>query len=121
VTNMFDKYFTPEQMEELKQRREVVGEARIHEVEAEWPELIALVKAEMDKGTDPADERVQELARRWMGLVQEFTGGNPAIAESVKTMYKEEPALQVPAMDMSAMRPAMEYIGKAMQAGKKPA
>jgi len=121
VTNMFDKYFTPEQMEELKQRREVVGEARIKEVEAEWPELIALVKAEMDKGTDPADERVQQLARRWMGLVQEFTGGNPGITESVKTMYKEEPGLQVPRMDMSAMRPAMEYIGRAMQAGKKPA
>jgi hypothetical protein len=36
-------------------------------------------------------------------------------------MYKEEPALQVPRMDMSAMRPAMEYINKAMQGGKKPA
>jgi hypothetical protein len=73
----------------------------------------------MDKGTDPADERVQQLARRWMGLVQEFTGGNPGIAESVKTMYKEETTMQVPGMDMSAMRQAMEYIGKAMQAGGK--
>jgi MerR family transcriptional regulator, thiopeptide resistance regulator len=121
VTNMFDKYFTPEQMEEIKKRGEVVGEARIHQVEAEWPELIALVKAEMDKGTDPADERVQQLARRWMGLVQEFTGGNPGITESVKTMYKEETSLQVPGMDMSAMRQAMGFINEAMQAGKKPA
>jgi len=119
VTNMFDKYFTPEQMEEIKQRGEVVGQARIQEVEAEWPQLIALVKAEIDKGTDPADERVQELARRWTGLVQEFTGGNPGITESVGRMYKEETTMQVPGMDMSAMRQAMEYIGKAMQAGKK--
>ena len=82
---------------------------------------MAEVQAEIDRGTDPADPRAQELARRWMGLVQEFTGGDPGITESVKTMYKEEPGLQVPRMDMSAMRPAMEYIGKAMQAGRKPA
>jgi MerR family transcriptional regulator, thiopeptide resistance regulator len=118
---MFDKYFTPEQMEEIKKRGEIVGAARIREVEAEWPELIALVKAEMDKGTDPADERVQQLARRWMGLVQEFTGGDPGITQSLNTMYKQETTMQVPGMDMSAMRQAMGYINKAVQAGKKPA
>ena len=37
------------------------------------------VRAEMEAGTDPSDKRVQVLAARWMGLVEEFTGGDPGI------------------------------------------
>lgn len=118
VTTMLDKYYTPEQLEELKQRKETLGEDRIRQVEGEWPELMAQVRAEMDRGTDPADERVQELARRWMGLVREFTGGNPGIQQSLGRMYKEEST--VAGMDTSPMREMMEYVGKAMAAAKKP-
>src|SRR5207247_1764250 len=75
--NKMEKHFTPEQMKEIKERGRTLGEERIHQVEAEWPQLIEQVRAEMDKGTDPADERVQALAKRWMALVNEFTGGNP--------------------------------------------
>jgi DNA-binding transcriptional MerR regulator len=117
VTNMLDKYYTPEQMEELRQRREALGEDRIRQAEGEWKELMEQVQAEMDRGTDPADERVQQLARRWMGLVQEFTGGNPGIARSVGRMYQEETT--VAGLDTAYMRQMMEYVGKAM-AAKKP-
>ena len=117
VTTMLDKYYTPEQMEELRQRREALGEDRMRQVEGEWKELMEQVQAEMDRGTDPADERVQQLARRWMGLVQEFTGGNPGITQSLGRMYKEETT--VAGMDTAHMRPMMEYVGKAM-AAKKP-
>jgi DNA-binding transcriptional MerR regulator len=117
VTTMLDKYYTPEQMEELKQRREALGEDRIRQAEGEWKELMEQVQAEMDRGTDPADERVQQLARRWMGLVQEFTGGNPGIARSVGRMYQEETT--VAGLDTAHMRQMMEYVGKAM-AAKKP-
>ena len=88
---MTEKYFSPEQLEELKQRKEDVGEERIQEVQQEWPRLIAEVRAEMDKGTDPSDPKVQELAARWNALVQEFTGGNPEMAQSVRNMYDNEP------------------------------
>jgi MerR family transcriptional regulator, thiopeptide resistance regulator len=118
VTTMLDKYYTPEQMEELRQRREALGEDRIRQAEGEWKELMAQVQAEMDRGTDPADERVQQLARRWMGLVQEFTGGNPGITQSLGRMYKEETT--VAGMDTAHMRQMMEYVGKAMAATKKP-
>lgn len=118
VTTMLDKYYTPEQMEELKQRREALGEDRIRQAEGEWKELMEQVQAEMDQGTDPADERVQQLARRWMGLVQELTGGNPGITQSLGRIYKEETA--VAGMDTAHMRQMMEYVGKAMAASKKP-
>ncbi len=116
VTNMIGKYYTPEQMEQMKQRREMLGEDHIRQAEAEWPELIAKVQAEMDRGTDPADERVQALARRWKELVEEFTGGDPGIAKSVGRMWQEETTIH--GMDTGNMRSLMGYVQKAWAAGK---
>ena len=84
---MVDRYYTPEQMETLRKRGEQVGEARIREVEGEWAELQAAVRAEMAKGTDPASELVRALARRWASLVREFTGGDQGIASSLQRMW----------------------------------
>lgn len=81
VTSMLEKYFTPEQMAELKKRSEMLGEGKIHQAENEWPQLIAKVRAEMDQSTDPASEPVQRLAKRWLELINEFTGGDPEIAQ----------------------------------------
>lgn len=114
---MFDKYYTPEQLQGLLERREQVGEERIRQVEAEWPELIAQVRAEMDKGSDPASAAVQALARRWMALVHEFTGGNPGIEKSLQSMYQQEQT--VAGKDVGAMRPMMAFIDKALAAAKK--
>jgi len=112
---MHEKYFTPEQLEELRQRSETVGAQRIREVEGEWPKLIAEVRQEMEKGTDPADPRVQEMARRWIGLVREFSGGNPGIEKGVATLYRQEPG----AMQQSGLDPAIfEYVNRAIQAAK---
>ncbi|HEY3571773.1 MAG TPA: MerR family transcriptional regulator [Thermoanaerobaculia bacterium] len=116
VTNMIGKYYTPEQMEQMKQRREMLGEDHIRQAEAEWPELIAKVQAEMDRGTDPADERVQALARRWKELVEEFTGGDPGIAKSVGRMWQEE--TNIHGMDTGNMRSLMGFVQKAWAAGK---
>jgi DNA-binding transcriptional MerR regulator len=115
--NMLDKYYTPEQLEQIKERGRQAGEERIREVEAEWPKLMAEVQAEMAKGSDPASEPVQALARRWMGLVHEFTGGDPGIADSLRKMYEQED--NIAGMDVAAMRPMMEYIDKAIAAAKK--
>jgi DNA-binding transcriptional MerR regulator len=116
-TTMFEKYYTTEQMEALKQRGEALGPEHIRQVEGEWPELMAKVQAEMDQGTDPADERVQALARRWRELIAEFTGGDPGIEKSLNRMYKEETTVQ--GMDTGNMRAMGEYIGRAWQAGKR--
>ena len=117
VTNMIGKYYTPEQMEQLKQRRETLGEDHIHQVEAEWPELMAKVQAEMEKGTDPADERVQALARRWKELVEEFTGGDPGIAKSLGNLWQGETTVH--GMDTGNMRSLMGYVQKAWAAAPR--
>ncbi len=115
--SMYEKYYTPEQLEELKQRRETVGEERIREVEAEWPRLMEEVRVEMERGTDPADPRVQELARRWMGLVAEFTGGDPGIERSLRNLYQGEQ--EVHGMQTGPMREMGEYVGRAFAASKQ--
>jgi MerR family transcriptional regulator, thiopeptide resistance regulator len=115
VMTMIEKYYTSQQLEQLKQRKELVGEARIQEVQAEWPRLMAEVKAAMDAGTAPADPKAQELARRWVGLVNEFTGGDPGIFRSLSTMYQNEDTVR--GMNVPDMRPLMEYVRSAMAAG----
>lgn len=106
-------YYTPEQLQALEQRRHQLGEEEIRRVERAWPELIAKVQAEMERGTDPADARVQELAREWQGLVEEFTGGDPGITESLRTMYRSEPEVSRQAGLNSEL---FAYISKAMTA-----
>jgi DNA-binding transcriptional MerR regulator len=112
---MFEKHFTPDQLQEIQARGRQIGQERIREVEAEWPRLITEVRAAMESGTDPASTEVQQLAQRWMGLVREFTGGNPGIQQGLNKMYSEEPE----ARERTGIDPAlMEYVGKAIAAAK---
>lgn len=109
-----ESYYTPEQLEMLKGRKLQVGEERIRQVEAEWPKLIAQVRAAMDCGADPAGEEVQALAGRWKALVEEFTGGDTGIAQNLQRMYEQEPA----AREQSGVDPALfAYIKQAMAVG----
>jgi MerR family transcriptional regulator, thiopeptide resistance regulator len=114
MSERLNKYYTPEQVEYLEQRRREVGEERIREAEAEWAELIEAVRAEMEAGTDPSAERAQDLARSWMGLVGEFTGGDPGIERSVGNMWRQE--RDIHGFDTAEMREMMAYVSEAMAA-----
>jgi len=115
AVKVIEKHYTPEQLAWLEERRKTVGEERIREVEAEWPRLIAEVRAEMEQGTDPTSERMQALAKRWLGLVEEFTGGNPEIAAAVRRLYQEEPSVR----ERSGIdEELMTYVMRAQQALK---
>jgi MerR family transcriptional regulator, thiopeptide resistance regulator len=118
MSERVEKYYTPGQLETLARRREEIGEERIREVEAEWPELIAAVETEMQRGTDPTDERVQALARRWMELVEAFTGGDPGIRRSLDNVWQQED--EVAGYDTTKMRASMQYIGRAIAAANEP-
>lgn len=110
---MFDKYYSKEQLKDLEERRKQIGEERIKEIEAEWPKLMAEVKNHMDQGTSPKSQEVQDLAKRWMELVHEFTGGNKGIETSLNNMYQNES--QVAGMDTGEMRKMMQFIQEALK------
>ena len=90
---MFEKYYTPEQLEKLENRRTDLGEDRIREAEGEWAALIAEVATAVKDAVEPTSEPAIGLARRWMDLIRQFTGADPGIARSVATMYEKEPQL----------------------------
>jgi DNA-binding transcriptional MerR regulator len=115
VINMSEslkKYYTLEQLEYLEERRRKVGEERVRAAEAEWAELMEQVRAEMEAGTDPSDERVQVLAARWMGLVGEFTGGDPGIERSLGNMWQQEENIH--GIDTGEVREMGEYVSRAL-------
>ena len=91
ASTLMEKYFTPEQMQEIKRRGEELGPERIHAVEQEWPSVIAGMQTAMQLEKDPASDEVQALARRWRALVREFTGGNAGVQSSLNTLYRENP------------------------------
>ncbi len=111
---MLEKYYTPEQLETLKQRQESLGEERIRQSQADWQNLIMQVQREMEKGTDPTSEPMQQLARRWFELIEEFTGGDAGIKESLFAMYQQEDPKH---LTQSAVDRALyEYMNKAIAA-----
>jgi DNA-binding transcriptional MerR regulator len=111
VMTMFEKYYTPEQLAELKQRADAMGPEGMQKVQDDWKQLFEDVRAEMAKGSDPKSEAVQKLAGRWRALIEAFTGGNPEIARSLSNMYKSEPG----AASQFGVDPGIrDYIGKAM-------
>ena len=87
---MHEKYYTQEQLDALAARREALGDEAIRKVEQEWATLIAAVRAEMERGTDPAAASVQRLADQWQALIEAFTGGDPGIRQSLDRMYEQE-------------------------------
>lgn len=117
LMTMCEKYYTPEQMEQIKAQGAKFGDKRIREVQAEWPKLIADVKAAMAAGTEPSDPAVVALAKRWMELVAEFTGGNPGVEKGLQQMYQSEPTA---GERFGLGREVFEYIGKAMKIVRDP-
>lgn len=109
---MFEKYFTEDQRQTLKERSDKLGPEAIKAVEEEWPRLIAAVREEMNKGTDPRSERVRELAKRWRELLNAFSGGDRQMEASAAKMYREEPQT---AQQYGLDQEIFKYIGEAMK------
>jgi DNA-binding transcriptional MerR regulator len=116
---MIETYFSAEQLEKMRQAREEVGDDFLRKKQEEWAEVIAAVRAEMERGTDPANPKVQALAQRWLGLVEFTTGGDPAMKQSIKRLWEEQ-GDQLVAQHGAQYdsRPIWGYIEKAVAALK---
>lgn len=110
---MIEKTFTPDELQELKERGEKLGPEHIKAVEAEWPALIARVRAEMEAGTPATSQTMKPLATRWRELVREFTGGNPVIEQKLRAGYTQDPNM----MSRNGLDPKLfAYVGEAIRA-----
>jgi DNA-binding transcriptional MerR regulator len=113
VMTLHEKYYTPEQLQQLSERAGALGAEGMQKAEQDWADLIAEIEAERSKGTDPGDPRMQELAGRWQALIERFTGGDPGIAASLKRMYESEGPEKA---SRGALSPElMAYAGEAVR------
>jgi DNA-binding transcriptional MerR regulator len=117
VMTRMERYYTPEQLEQLERRAAAIGEGGLRRAEAEWAEVIAAVEAERAAGTDPADARLDPLVERWTGLIEQFTGGDPGIRASLQRMYDEEGPER--ASRGAVNTETMEYARRAIEARRR--
>jgi len=83
-----DKYYSEEAKQKIAERARTIPRAAIEEAEREWPLLIKEVEASFSE--DPASEKAQALAERWVNLVRGFTGGDPEIQRGLNKMYADK-------------------------------
>jgi DNA-binding transcriptional MerR regulator len=116
---MMEKYFTPEQMKLIHEGRQQAGQESLERAQADWAELIAQIRTEMDRGTDPADAKVQALAARWRELLKWSTGGDPGIEQALKRLWEEQgDALAAQFGSQYDSRPVWGYIARAIAVGQ---
>ncbi len=116
LMKMYEKYYTPDQLTRLEERRRALGPEAIAAAEEEWPRLIADVQALRSAGVAPGDPKAQALAARWMALVEAFTGGDPGIAAAASKLYQEPGAQQKQGLDPEIFA----YIREARAAAGRP-
>ena len=119
VMNMIENYYTPEQLEYFRKRREEAAAAGVDIAQqgtADWNALLADYTAEMEKGTDPADPRLQALEKRRQALVSAFSGGDAAIEQNLKRLWTEQGDKLCAQFGMDAK--TVEYLGKVAEAQK---
>jgi DNA-binding transcriptional MerR regulator len=86
-TEWMKRYYTEEQLTDLARRG---TPEMLERGQREWQTLIAEVEEAAREGVDPASARAQRLAARWEGLIEEFTGGDPGIRESLTRLYADQ-------------------------------
>jgi DNA-binding transcriptional MerR regulator len=119
VMTAIENYYTPEQLETFRKRNEEAAAAGVDiakQGQADWAELIEDYRVEMERGTDPADLRLQALEKRRRALVSVFTGGDAGIEQSLKRLWTEQGDKLCAQYGMDSK--VMEYLGKVANATK---
>ena len=114
---MIENYYTPEQLETLRKGREEAlaqGVDVVQQGQQDWARLLDDYRAEMDRGTNPDDPRLDALEARRQQLVSAFTRGDAGIAQSLKRLWTEQgdKLSQQYGYDPKLM----EYLGKVAEA-----
>jgi DNA-binding transcriptional MerR regulator len=102
-----EKHFTPGEMKELGRRA-----YDQQEVSRAWDGLMTEAKTLMAKG-DPGSPEAMEVARRWMALVGQFTGGDPGLAAKVKSVWNDAMADPKAAPKLPLNPEVFAFVGEA--------
>lgn len=107
LMNMYDKYFTKEQVARLPFLN---GDEKII---AEWQDIVTRMQQLKDGGTPPDDPGVGALARNWMIMLERDTGGDAQLLLGINAMQSNEPEQQ----QRNGVTPALgDYVTQAFGA-----
>ncbi len=108
------KYYTEEQLENLSSRWNPEMQEKVSQ---DWNDLFNDIREAKANGEDPASEKSQSFVKRWDDLINQFTGGDAGIFQSLKNLYADqanwEGNFQKPWGDDVG-----DFISKARAAGK---
>jgi DNA-binding transcriptional MerR regulator len=91
-TIMFEKYYTEDQLNTLSERKKQFSANDFKQVEQEWQDIFNQFTKLFQEKKPASCPEAQELAKRSQKLISMFTGGDPAMEQSLKTMYETEGA-----------------------------
>lgn len=90
VIVMYEKYYSPEQIETLKKRQNALTKEELAQNQADWEILFKEFEVAFNANKSLSDPSVVALGQRANKLVQDFTGGDPEMEKSFQSMYKSE-------------------------------
>lgn len=84
MMTMFEKYFSPEELQQLPLHSDPGVQARQEALTAE-------IQAAMGRGVQPGDAEADALALCWMTMIGEGTGNNPEFLLRLRAINEQEP------------------------------
>jgi DNA-binding transcriptional MerR regulator len=85
LSPLAEKHFTAEEEARWRERASAEG----IDGEEAWGALIGEGKTMLAEGLEPSSPQAMDLGRRWMDLLNRFSGGDPVVHEKIKVMWKE--------------------------------
>ena len=111
ATDWRAKYYGPDAFEALRSHREAMTPEQKADAGTRWKAMLADVQSALDREVPPDSAEGRALVARWIRLGDEFTFGNPEIAEGYRRMQDDEshwPEDETAAM-LRAIRPKAEF------------
>ena len=120
VIVMYEKYYTPEQIETLKTREKSMSKEDFTKIQAEWETLFKEFKTAFSAGKPITYPDVIKLGQKANALINAFTGGDPEMEKSLQSMYSTEGGHNVLAQHgVGINADEFQYLANAMKAAKE--
>lgn len=117
---MYEKYYTPEQIETLKERQKALSNEELERVRLDWELLFKEFENAFNAGKKSNDTSVILLGKKANALVKEFTGGDPELEKAHQAMYQTEGGHNVLASHGVKMSAELfQFMAQSMAEAKK--
>ena len=118
ATDWTEKYYSPNAVEALRERRAALTPEQKAEIGARWQVLFGDLQRALDREVPPDSAEGRALVARWVRLGDEFTLGDTEIGEGFRRMYDDESHWpdDEKAASLRANMPRPEYLSFFRQA-----